>query len=266
MNVSDIANASLNGSETVALMEPVYYSVPYRVIAGIFISIIFGVGLIGNTMVILVVWRTRSLHTPTNCYLLSLALADVLLLISAPLPTLVEIFLIIDQYVFGNAGCRIMVFLQYLGVNVSSLSMTFFTIERYMAICHPMKAQTMCTVSRAKRIIAGLWVFGICYCCPWFFLSGTSTVLLTDGSTMERCSFRLARNRYLIYYMADLMLFYVIPLLLTCVLYGLIAAILYSGSRPMSHAGTAKSVANGSQSGNRSQKSSTSSSRVQVRH
>ncbi|ELT88781.1 hypothetical protein CAPTEDRAFT_90908 [Capitella teleta] len=240
-----------------------YYPPAYRVIAGIFVSIIFSVGLVGNIMVILVVWRTRSLHTPTNCYLLSLALADVILLISAPLPTLVEIFLIIDQNFLGDAGCRIIVFLQYLGVNVSSLSMTFFTIERYMAICHPMKAQTICTVSRAKRIIVALWVFGICYCCPWLFLLHTNIKTFSDGTVIKKCGFKLARHKYLIYYMADLILFYVIPLLLTCVLYALIGAILYSGSRPMAHAG--KTASNGSQSGggNRSQKASTSS-RVQV--
>ena len=65
------------------------------------------------------------------------------------------------------------VFAQYLGVNVSSLSITAFTVERYIAICHPMRAQTMCTVSRAKRIIVALWLFGVLYCAPWLALVTT---------------------------------------------------------------------------------------------
>lgn len=44
------------------------------------------------------------------------------------------------------------------------------TLCRYIAICHPMKAQTVCTVSRAKRIIAGVWIFTCVYCMLWLFL------------------------------------------------------------------------------------------------
>jgi len=76
----------------------------------------------------------------------------------------------------GSRGVRVwfqsvQVFTQYLGVNVSSLSITAFTVERYIAICHPMRAQTMCTVRRAKRIIVVLWTFGVTYCAPWLGLT-----------------------------------------------------------------------------------------------
>lgn len=33
-----------------------------------------------------------------------------------------------------------------------------------------MKAQAVCTVSRAKRILAGLWSGTCLYCTLWFFL------------------------------------------------------------------------------------------------
>lgn len=33
-----------------------------------------------------------------------------------------------------------------------------------------MKAQTVCTVARAKRIIAGVWIFTCIYCMLWLFL------------------------------------------------------------------------------------------------
>ncbi len=86
--------------------------------------------MVGNFMVVIVVLRTRSMHTPTNCYLVSLSVADVLVLLAATLPTIAEYFLIIDQCVIGVVGCKVMVFTQYLGVNVSSLSITAFTVER----------------------------------------------------------------------------------------------------------------------------------------
>ncbi|KAK2148294.1 hypothetical protein LSH36_504g02013 [Paralvinella palmiformis] len=256
-------NGSLFGNET-ELEEAPYFALPYQVVGCLFVSIIFAVGLVGNAMVVIVVLRTRSMHTPTNCYLVSLAIADVLLLISAPLPTIVEYFLIIDQFVLGPVGCALMVFTQYLGINVSSLSITAFTVERYIAICHPMKAQTMCTVRRAKRIIVALWVFGLCYCAPWLGLTTTYVKAYRGGVHIEVCTFKLERDSYLTYYMADLVIFYVVPLLLTCILYGLIARILASST--LAATPGKPTVANGSEPGTAKTKKRPSSSRIQVRY
>lgn len=202
----------------------------YRVVGGVLVTVIFAVGLVGNVMVVVVVWRAPSMHTPTNYYLVSLALADIILLISAPLPTIVEMVDgVYGKFVLGSAPCALMVFAQYLGVNVSSLSIGAFTVERYIAICHPMRAQHICTVRRAKRIIGGLWTFGLLYCLPWLGLATTVPRLYADGTTAEFCQHKLPRNSYVIYYIADLVLFYVIPLIVTCVLYALMSRVLCSG-------------------------------------
>lgn len=120
----------LLANETVSLGLPQYYSPLYKTIGCFFVTVIFVVGLFGNIMVVTVVWRTKSMHTTTNCHLVSLAFADIILLISAPLPTIAEFFLIVDQSIFGSVGCSLMVFFQYLGVNLSSLSITAFSVER----------------------------------------------------------------------------------------------------------------------------------------
>ena len=133
---------------------------------------------------------------------------------------------------------------------------------RYIAICHPMRAQTMCTVRRAKRIIACLWTFGICYCIPWLALTHTVTKKYINGVTIEMCTFKLERSSYVTIYMADLVIFYVFPLVLTCILYGLIARILFTSSIP-SIPGKANGNSSGSTSG-KSNSKSVSSSRVQV--
>lgn len=129
------ANAShvillFHSQQTINQTYAPYYSSTYKAFGCLFVSVIFVVGLFGNAMVVAVVWRTKSMHTTTNCYLVSLAVADVILLVSAPLPTIAELFLIVDQSLFGAVGCSLMVFFQYLGVNLSSLSITAFTIER----------------------------------------------------------------------------------------------------------------------------------------
>ena len=48
-----------------------------------FQSAILLAGVLGNVMVVVTVRGTKSLHTTTNCYLVSLALADLITLLSS---------------------------------------------------------------------------------------------------------------------------------------------------------------------------------------
>lgn len=179
-------------------------------------------------MVVIVVTRTRSMKTPTNCYLVSLSIADMMVLVAAIPNEILSYYLLGDEWIWGRIGCALFIFLQYLGINASSLSITAFTVERYIAICHPMKAQKMCTVHRAKRIIVCVWCFAFTYCSPWLFLTKTEPIYYKGYTEIETCTFSLPRKYYLGYFFADLVLFYVLPLLLSCVLYGLIARILFN--------------------------------------
>lgn len=207
------------------------YSLLYKIL-GVFVPfVIFTIGLLGNLLVIVVVSRRRSMQTPTNCYLISLSVADLLLLLSATLPAIPEPFIRRNHWPWGRAMCSILVFAQYLGADASALSITAFTVERYIAICHPMKAQTMCTVTRAKRIIIGLWSFSVLYCTPWLGLTTMAYKPTDDESApLQTCTYRLERESYLFYYMTDFFIFYVFPLLLSGILYSFITKILLEKS------------------------------------
>ena len=117
-----------------------YYPTIYQIISALFGIVIFLVGFFGNILVVIVVSKSRKMRSPTNCYLISLAIADILVLLSATLPGIPEPFFERQRWPWGRAMCSILIFLQYLGVDASSLSITAFTIERYIAICHPMTA------------------------------------------------------------------------------------------------------------------------------
>ncbi|KFW77784.1 Thyrotropin-releasing hormone receptor, partial [Manacus vitellinus] len=138
---------------------------------------------------------------------------------------------VVASWVYGSAGCLCITYLQYLGINTSAWSIAAFTVERYLAICHAIKAQLLCTVSRAKRIIASLWLFTSLYCLVWFFLVDTTQVTFSDGAQVT-CGYRVSRSLYLPIYFLDFAVFYVIPLGLATVLYGLIARILFMSPLP----------------------------------
>lgn len=205
------------------------YSIQYKVISSLLLLVICASGIVGNVMVILVVLTNKHMRTPTNCYLVSLAVADLMVLTAAGLPSIADS--IFGSWVFGHYGCLSITYFQYLGINASSCSITAFTIERYIAICHPIKAQFLCTLSRAKKIILLVWLFTSLYCVMWFYLSDIQE-LVYDNITIIICGYRIPRRFYLPIYFFDFGVFFVLPLLLSAILYGLIARILFMNPLP----------------------------------
>ncbi|XP_058706488.1 thyrotropin-releasing hormone receptor-like [Poecile atricapillus] len=219
-------NGSASGNQSLGRMPR--QPLELQVVTILLVLLICGVGIAGNAMVVLVVLRTKHMVTPTNCYLVSLAVADLIVLLAAGLPNISEV---LASWVYGYAGCLCITYLQYLGINISAWSIAAFTVERYIAICHAIKAQLLCTVSRARRIIASLWLFTSLYCLMWFFLVDTTQVTFSDG-TQVTCGYRVSRSLYMPIYFLDFAVFYVIPLGLATVLYGLIARILFASPMP----------------------------------
>lgn len=243
------------------------YSIQYKVISSVLLLVICALGIVGNVMVILVVLTTKHMRTPTNCYLVSLAVADLMVLTAAGLPSIADS--IFGSWVFGHYGCLCITYFQYLGINASSCSITAFTIERYIAICHPIKAQFLCTLSRAKKIILFVWAFTSLYCVMWFYLSDIQE-LVYDNVTIVTCGYRVSRKFYLPIYFFDFGVFFVLPLLLSAVLYGLIARILFLNPLPSDPKDKKKNGHGGNNVGNRvscknsRHSSSTATSRRQV--
>lgn len=119
---SPTTNISLASSDAaLAMLE-------YQVISVFLVLTICGIGIIGNVMVVLVVLTTRDMRTPTNCYLVSLAVADLMVLLAAGLPNVSNS--LTGTWIYGFAGCLGITYFQYLGINASSCSITAFTVER----------------------------------------------------------------------------------------------------------------------------------------
>ncbi|CAL1262399.1 unnamed protein product, partial [Larinioides sclopetarius] len=117
-------------------------------------------GLVGNICTCFVIIRNKHMRTVTNYYLFSLALSDLLLLIVG-LPQ--ELYLLWNKYpyVFGEAFCIIRGYTSEMSTYASILTITLFTLERYFAICHPLRTHTMSKLSRAIYMIIGVWIFSL---------------------------------------------------------------------------------------------------------
>ncbi|XP_033113196.1 thyrotropin-releasing hormone receptor-like [Anneissia japonica] len=210
--------------------EPEYYSLPFTVIATVFYILVGLIGFIGNAMVIVVVLKVKGMRSPTNCYLVSLAIGDsTLSLISTLLHSLPELYLPNVGFPYGIFGCRLFIFLEYLSYNSTALSITAFTVERFIAICYPMRSATICTNSRAIRIISAIWIFTILYCLPWLiFVRIVETQYVNGHDPSYYCQYM--DNKELLYktiYMLDFALFYVMPTVVCSALYTAIGVVLH---------------------------------------
>lgn len=144
-----------------AQRDPLAIVVPVTVVY----CLIFLTGVVGNISTCIVIKKNRSMHTATNYYLFSLAISDFMLLLSG-VPQ--EMYFIWSKYpyVFGEYFCIGRGLLAETSANATVLTITAFTVERYMAICHPFLGQAMSKLSRAIRIIFLVWLLAVLTAIP----------------------------------------------------------------------------------------------------
>lgn len=144
-----------------AQRDPLAIVVPVTVVY----CLIFLTGVVGNISTCIVIKKNRSMHTATNYYLFSLAISDFMLLLSG-VPQ--EMYFIWSKYpyVFGEFFCIGRGLLAETSANATVLTITAFTVERYMAICHPFLGQAMSKLSRAIRIIILIWLLSVLTAVP----------------------------------------------------------------------------------------------------
>ncbi|XP_033738998.1 orexin receptor type 1-like isoform X2 [Pecten maximus] len=124
--------------------------------------IVFTVGLGGNFIVCYAVWKNKHLRTVTNYFLVNLACADfIVILVCLPFTLVQDIS---QSWLFGLVMCKLVIYVQQVSVLVSVLTLTAISMERYMAICHPLSFR----VSKYKSIlvIGMVWLLSMLVAVP----------------------------------------------------------------------------------------------------
>ncbi|NXA14767.1 NMUR2 protein, partial [Sapayoa aenigma] len=184
-------------------------------------TLIFVVGVVGNFLVCLVILKHRNMKTPTNYYLFSLAVSDLLvLLFGMPL----EVYEMWSNYpfLFGSVGCYLKTALFETVCFASILSVTTLSVERYIAILHPFRAKLKSTRRRALRTIVVLWVLSVLLALP---NTGTHGIVLQNfpnGTLIPgsaTCTVVMPMWIYNCIVQITSFLFYVLPMGVISVLY-----------------------------------------------
>ena len=118
-NDSCIETASADQHNNMTCGKQEYFSTTYALVGTSVQGIIFLVGVLGNVLVCCVVFKSRSMHTTTNCYLVSLAVADTITLVASVPQEILSYHILGHRWVWGPVGCTLMIYLQYLGIDAS---------------------------------------------------------------------------------------------------------------------------------------------------
>ncbi|NXV75758.1 NMUR2 protein, partial [Atlantisia rogersi] len=184
-------------------------------------TLIFVVGVVGNFLVCLVILKHRNMKTPTNYYLFSLAVSDLLvLLFGMPL----EVYEMWSNYpfLFGPVGCYFKTALFETVCFASILSVTTVSVERYIAILHPFRAKLESTRKRALRTIVVLWVLSVLFALPNTGTHGIMLQYFPNGTLVPgsaTCTVVMPMWIYNCIVQITSFLFYVLPMGVISVLY-----------------------------------------------
>ncbi|KAH9523660.1 Pyrokinin-1 receptor [Bulinus truncatus] len=131
-------------------------------------------------------------------------------------------------FIFGNVYCYIKVFIPEMTSYASVLTITAFTIDRYVAICHPLRSQALSSLSRAVKIIILIWVVACACALPYPFHTRTFYEMV-DPCTKEPLHDSFLCNipsdyRHRMKYMFQFstFVFFIIPMIIITIMYVLI--------------------------------------------
>lgn len=195
-------------------------------ITAMLITIIFGgifiTGVLGNVLVCVVIVRHSTMHTATNYYLFSLAVSDLMFLLLG-LPYEISLYWHQYPYNLGLPFCKIRALISEASTYVSVLTIVAFSMERFLAICHPLHLYAMSGFKRAIRIVAALWVISFISAIPFAVLTKIDYLKYpTDNTTIEKSAFCAMLDYPDGFPLWELStcLFFVIPMVLIMILYG----------------------------------------------
>ncbi|XP_012695964.1 cholecystokinin receptor-like [Clupea harengus] len=191
-------------------------------------TLIFLLSVLGNLLIIAVLTLNKRMRTVTNSFLLSLAVSDLMLAVFCMPFTLIPNLL--QDFIFGAAMCKIVTYFMGISVSISTFSLVAIAIERYSAICNPLKSRSWQTRSHAYKVIAATWVVSVIIMVPYPVFSRLVPINKANNITGHMCRLDWPRGPVeQTWYILLLLVLFLIPGVVMIVAYGLISRELYRG-------------------------------------
>ena len=178
--------------------------------------------ILANTVILFVFWRVKELRNVTNNLLCNMVAADLLFALQTPLEAT---SILRGHWNLGEGPCKFHRYLLHVFYYVVILSLTVVSIERYFAICQPMRFKTHEVKFQCGRLIFAVWIASLIFSVPELFLSVVET---SNGKLV--C--REARpddylKVFLVYHLPMFVVLYFAPLVIMSFTYAKVSKQLY---------------------------------------
>ncbi|KAM5135712.1 C-C chemokine receptor type 10 [Mantella aurantiaca] len=142
--------------------------------------LVFLIGMSGNTLVLLTYIFSRKVKSKTDMYLINLAIADLLKLMTLPFWTTSAI----NGWLFGNVMCKVVQSMFSINFFSGFLFLTFISYDRYYKIVKAVKAHTrrQKSIGSGKFVTSFIWMASIFLSLPELIYSESTNL---DG--LEIC-------------------------------------------------------------------------------
>ncbi len=145
-------------------LENWVYTSEDKLLTLILVIILLLVGVFGNGMFLLTVYRVKRMQTFTNAFLCNIAVSDLILLSYIIFLFIVTLFMNIAKGgvpFTTSQGCVLFKFFGGFPYFLSSMLITLVSLERFYAICLPLSTWTLSRKSRTRKVIATAWISAI---------------------------------------------------------------------------------------------------------
>ncbi|XP_070398631.1 muscarinic acetylcholine receptor M3 isoform X1 [Nothobranchius furzeri] len=136
------------------------------------------VTIVGNILVVVSFKVNRQLKTVNNYFLLSLAVAD--LIIGVISMNLYTPYLIMGYWAMGTWACDLWLAIDYVASNASVMNLLVISFDRYFSITRPLTYRAKRTTKRAGVMIGLAWLVSFILWAPaillWQYFVGKRTV------------------------------------------------------------------------------------------
>ncbi|KAL6102469.1 sstr3 [Pungitius sinensis] len=161
-NDSDLNQTLFNSTNSSSPDAP-----PGPSVAGVLIPLIYivvcAIGLGGNTLVIHIVLHYSKIESVTNIYILNLAIADELFMLGLPFLAVQNT---LQSWPFGSFMCRLVMTVDSINQFTSIFCLTVMSIDRYLAVVHPIRSSKWRRPLVAKVVNGTVWALSFLVVLP----------------------------------------------------------------------------------------------------
>ena len=128
--------------------------------------LIFLVSLAGNTVIGIIVYKTKTMRKPINFFIVKMAMSDLLFPIFL-FPLEIRM-LYTDSGLITQSLCKMVIFLPMVSFAVSTQSLVLIAVDRFGAVVFPFR-YPLISSKLCPFFILAIWIIGMAFFSPYLF-------------------------------------------------------------------------------------------------